>query len=141
MHQAVAKDMCHDFIWRLNSLSANFGFCNISTKRQLFMLYSTSFYGVCVWNLQDKYVDEFYTTCARVSGNFLIYLVAPAVTWRHFHLPIQIQIMNRMVRFMQSCLKCNNTSLNMLSRLNCHGVVHICLKISVTYCHNSNLMP
>ena len=44
--------MCHDFIWRVNVLSANFGFRNISTKRQLFMSYCTSFYGVCLWNLQ-----------------------------------------------------------------------------------------
>ena len=58
----MVKDMCHDFIWRLHSLSANFGFCNISTKRQLFMSYSTSFYGLCIWNLQDKYVDECYAT-------------------------------------------------------------------------------
>ena len=26
-HQAMVKDMCHDFIWRVNALSANFGFC------------------------------------------------------------------------------------------------------------------
>ena len=29
--------MCLDFIWRLNSLSANFGFCNVSTKRHLLL--------------------------------------------------------------------------------------------------------
>ena len=31
-HQAMVKDMCHDFIWRVNALSANLGFCNISIK-------------------------------------------------------------------------------------------------------------
>ena len=36
-------------------------------------------------------------------------------------LPIQIQIMKRMVRFMQSCLKCNKTSLKMLSHLAIQG--------------------
>ena len=61
-YHVMVKDMCHDFIWRVNALSANFGFCNISTKRQLFMSYSTSFYGVCLWNLQDKCVEEFYST-------------------------------------------------------------------------------
>ena len=25
-HQAMAKGMCHDFIWRVNALSANLGF-------------------------------------------------------------------------------------------------------------------
>ena len=34
---------------------------------------------------------------------------------------IKIQIINQMVHFKQSCLKCNNTSLNMLSRLAFHG--------------------
>ena len=58
MHQAMVKDMCDDFLWRLNSLSANFGFCNMSTKRQLLISYCTSFYGVCLWNLQDTCVDE-----------------------------------------------------------------------------------
>ena len=36
-------------------------------------------------------------------------------------LPIQIQIMIRMVRFMQSCLKYNDTSLKMPSLLALHG--------------------
>ena len=30
----MVKDMCHDFIWRVNALSANLDFCNISRKRQ-----------------------------------------------------------------------------------------------------------
>ena len=38
-HQAMVKGMCHDFIWRVNALSANVGFCKISIKRQLFMSY------------------------------------------------------------------------------------------------------
>ena len=59
---SMVKDMCYGFIWRLNSLSANFGFCYISTKRQLLMSYSASFYGVCVWNVKGKYVDELYIT-------------------------------------------------------------------------------
>ena len=49
--------------------------------------------------------------------------------------------MNQMVRFMQSCLKFNNTSLNMLSSRLFTEVVHICLKVSITYFHNSNLIP
>ena len=30
-HQAMAKDMCHDFIWHVNALSANFG-CSFCTN-------------------------------------------------------------------------------------------------------------
>ena len=37
--QAMLKDMCHNFIWRVNALSVNVGFCNKCTKRQLFMSY------------------------------------------------------------------------------------------------------
>ena len=36
-------------------------------------------------------------------------------------LPIQLQIMIRMVRFMQSCSKCNNTNLKILSHLALQG--------------------
>ena len=90
-------------------LSANFGFCNINTTCQLFMSYGTSFYVVCLWNLQDKYVDEFYSTWRKSIRKLFIYLVVPI----GICFPIQIQIiMNRIVRFMQSCFKCNNTSFN-----------------------------
>ena len=80
----MVKDMCHDFIWRVNALSANSGFYNISTKPQLFMSYCTSFYGVCLWNLQDKRVEEFYTTWRKVSENCVIYQFALTVIWCHF---------------------------------------------------------
>ena len=100
---SMIKDMCHDFIWRVNALSANVGFCKISTNRQLFMSYCTSFYGVCLWNLQDKCVEEFYATW-RKGIRKLFNL--PVCTHRNVVLlltdclPIQSQIINRMVRFM-----------------------------------------
>ena len=120
----MVKDMCHDLIWRVNALSANFGFCNISTKRQLFMSYCTSFYGVCLWNLQDKCVEEFYATWRkgiRKLFNLPVCTHCNMVPLLADCLPIRIPIMNRMVRFMQSCLKCNNTSLKMLSTLQGSG--------------------
>ena len=121
MHQAMVKDMCHDFIRHLNSLSANFGFCNISTN----LNYSccTIPFLWCVSLEQDKYLDEFYTTWRKgIRKRFNL----PRCT--HCNMapllvecfPIQIQIMNRMVCFMQSCIRCNNTSLNMLSHLAFH---------------------
>ena len=60
---------------------------------------------------------------ARVSGNFNL----PGCTHCNIVpllvacLPIQIHIMNGMVCFMQSYLKCNNTSLNMLYHLAFHA--------------------
>lgn len=123
-HQAMVKDMCHDFIWRVNALSANFGFCNINIKRQLYMSYCTSFYGVCLWNLQNKHLDMFYTTWRkgiRKLFNLPVCTHCNMVPLLADCLPIQIQIMNRMVRFMQSCLKCSNSSLKMLSHLAFQG--------------------
>ena len=108
----------------LYGVSANFGYCNISTKRQLLMLYCTSFYGVCLWNLQDKRVEEFYTTWRegiRKLFNLSVCTHCNMVPLLADYLPIQIQIMVRMVRFMQSCLKCNNTSLKMFSHLALQG--------------------
>ena len=55
------KDTSHDSIWRVNALSANFWFVN----RQLLMSYCISFCGVCLWNLQDKCVEEFYCVTQR----------------------------------------------------------------------------
>ena len=88
----MVKDMCHDFIWRVKTLYANFGFCNISTKRQLFMSYYTSFY-VCGTH-KTNVLRSFILSGAKVSVNCSIYhcnmvpLLADC-------LPIQIQIMIR----------------------------------------------
>ena len=123
-HQAMVKNMCHGFTWRVNALSANFVFCNISTQCQLFMSYFISFYGVCLWHLEDKRVEEFYTTCPkgiRKLFNLPVCTHCNMVPLLANCLPIQIQIMIRLVRFMQSCLKCNNTSLKMLSNLALQG--------------------
>ena len=78
--------ICHEFIWRVNALSANLGFCNISTKRQLFMSYCTSFYdsGVCLWNLQKNVLKSFILCGAKVSENWSIYQFALTVTRCHF---------------------------------------------------------
>ena len=64
MRKAMVKDMCHDFIWLLNSLSANFGFCNISTKRYKTSIIYVVLYLIlwCMSLEQDKHVDEFHTT-------------------------------------------------------------------------------
>lgn len=73
MHMPMVKDVFRDFIWRLNALLVNFGCYNSSIKRQWFMAYCTSCYGVCLWNLQEKYVNEFYTTW-RKDKNKLVNL-------------------------------------------------------------------
>ena len=75
---SMIKDMYHDLTWRVNSLSANFGFCNISTKRNFVISYCT-FYGVCLWKLQVKYVDGFHTTWRKGISKLFIYLFSPIV--------------------------------------------------------------
>ena len=124
VHQDMVKNLCHDFTWRLNSLVCNFGFCNIKTKRQLFISFCTSFYGVCLWNLQDKHVKEFYVTWRkgiRKLFNLPIRthcnLLPPVIEC----LPIHIQIMKRMVGFIQSCLHSKTSSLRLLSHLALQG--------------------
>ena len=80
----------------------------------------TSFYGVCLWNLQDKCVEEFYSTWRkgiRKLFNLPVCTHCNMVPLLADCLPIQIQIMNRMMRFMKSCLKCYNPCLKMLSHL------------------------
>ena len=78
------------------------------------MSYCSSFYGVCISMMR------FNLHGAKVPGNVSIYQFALTVVIMVLLLllaeclPTQIQIMNRMVRFIQSSLKCNN-SLDRLS--------------------------
>ena len=86
-----------------------FWFCNISTQRQLMFSHCSSFYGVCIS------IMHFHLHGAKVSGNVLIYqfaftiiiLIELLLLLLAECIPIQIQIMNRMVSFIQSSLKCN----------------------------------
>ena len=77
-----------------------------------------------MWNLQDECVEEFYTTWRkgiRKLFNLPVCTHCNMVPVLSDCLPIQVQIMIRMVRFMQSCLRYNNTSLKMLSHLALQG--------------------
>ena len=56
-----------------------FGFCNISTQRQLVMSSSSSFYGVCIS------VMHVHLHGANVSGNVLIYQFALTVVIWHYY--------------------------------------------------------
>ena len=69
-------------------------------------------------------VEEFYTTWRkgiRKLFNLPVYTHCNMVPLLADCLPIHIQIMNQMVRFTHSCLKCNNTCLKMLSHLALQG--------------------
>ena len=56
------RDMSNDLIRRVNAIMSNFSFCSLDIRRQLFMSYCTSFYGLCLFDLQAKELDKFYTS-------------------------------------------------------------------------------
>lgn len=118
------REMSHDLTWRVNSIISNFNFCKSNVKYNLFRSYCTSFYGACLWNMQDKAVNMFYTTWRKSIRKIfdipqrthcnLLPLIADC-------LPIQIQFLSRIVRFIQSCIRSHNDVLNVLSNLALSG--------------------
>ena len=58
----MVSDVARDFLTHLNGILANFNHCDLQTKYRLFVSYCTSYYGSCLWDLQHKLVDVFYTT-------------------------------------------------------------------------------
>ena len=61
-HCYMVRDVATDFLTHLNGILANFNHCDLQTKYRLFVSYCTSYYGSCLWDLQHKLVDVFYTT-------------------------------------------------------------------------------
>ena len=61
-HCYMVRDVARDFLTYLNGILANFNYCDLQTKYRLFVSYCTSYYGSCLWDLQHKLVDVFYTT-------------------------------------------------------------------------------
>ena len=104
------------------------------------MSYCTSFNGSCLWNLQDKYVDTLIAM-RRILGVPLkthckmLHLIANC-------LPIQTQIISRMVKFVQGCIKSDNPSLKLLSDMALRdsgsyfskSCKHIMASYNLTYC-------
>ena len=114
------------FLTHLNCILWYFNYCDLQTKYRLFVSYCTSYYGSCLWDLQHKLVDVFYTTwrkaIRRLFGlprnahcNLLPLVVAC--------LPIQSQLSNRCANFVNSCLNSNNCIhvLKLLSSLALQG--------------------
>ena len=58
----MVRDVARDFLTHLNGILANFNHCDLQTKYRLFVSDCTSYHGSCLWDLQHKLVDVFYTT-------------------------------------------------------------------------------
>ena len=106
---------------------------------------NTSYYGSCLWNLQHKLVDVFYTTWRKAIRRLfglprnahcnILPLVAAC-------LPIQSQLLNRCANFVNSCLNSNNSILKLLSSLALQGsgsqMANNCNLIKFVYRIDSN---
>ena len=120
----MVRDVARDFLTHLNGILANFNHCDLQTKYRLFVSYCTSYYGSCLWDLQHKLVDVFYTTwrkairrlfvLPRIAHCNMLPLVAAC-------LPIQSQLLSRCTNFVNSCLNSNNSILKLLSSLALQG--------------------
>ena len=98
----MVRDVARDFLTHLNGILANFNHCDLQTKYRLFVSYCTSYYGSCLWDLQHKLVDVFYTTWRKAIRRLfglpsnahcnMLPLVAAC-------LPIQSQLLNRCANF------------------------------------------
>ena len=123
-HIDMVRNMCQDLIWRTNSVIDNFSFCEPSTLCQLFKSYCTSFYGISLWNLEDKSVCKFYTTwrkCVRkllgvpnMTHGYLLPLIMEC-------LPIETQVLTRFVKFFYTCYSSYNPCLRLLSNIALNG--------------------
>ena len=145
VHTEVIRDMSHDLTWRVNSVLAYFRFCNSNTKFELVMSYCTSFYGSCLLNLQDKSVDTFYVTWRKAIRRILgvpLKTLCKMLPLIANCLPIETQIISRMVKFVQGCIKSDKPSLKLLSDMALRGsgshfsksCNHIMASYNLTYC-------
>ena len=133
------------FLTHLNGILANCIYCDLQTKYRIFVSYYTSYYGSCLWDLQHKLVDVFYTTWRKAIIRLfglprnahcnLLPLVAAC-------LPILGQLLNRCANFVNSYLNSNNCILKLLSSLALQGSVsqmaNNCNLIKYVYRINSN---
>ena len=123
-HCYMVRDVARDLLTHLNGILANFNHCDLQTKYRLFVSYCTSYYGSCLWDLQHKLVDVFYTTWRKAIRRLfrlprnahcnMLPLVAAC-------LPIQSQLLNRCANFVNSCLNSNNSIFKLLSSLALQG--------------------
>ena len=120
----MVSDVARDFLTHLNGILANFNYCDLQTKYRLFVSDCISYYGSCLWDLQHKLVDVFYTIWRKAMRRLfgfprnahcnLLPLVAIC-------LPIQTQLLNLSAIFLNSCLDSNNSILKLLSSLALQG--------------------
>ena len=110
----MVRDVARDVLTHLNGILANIYYCDLQTKYRTFVSYYTSYYESCMWDLQHKLVDVFYTTWRKAIIRLfglpsnahcnVLPLVAAC-------LPIQSQLLNRCENFLNSCLNSNNSIL------------------------------
>ncbi len=54
------RDAAHDLESRVNGVLSNFSHCQLDVLYKLFTYYCTSYYGSCLWSLEDSKIEQFY---------------------------------------------------------------------------------
>ena len=128
----AARQMANDMTWRAISVVSNFSYCSVEVRRKLFLSFCTSFYGICLLDLQSKEFDNFYTAWRKVVRkvfNVPVRTHSRLLPGIAECLPIKDQICERLVRFAKSC-QCGSNSCIVL-------FINMALNDSGSYMSNS----
>ena len=121
--QTAVRQMANDMTWRVNSLISNFSFCSFEVRRKLFMFFCTSFYGICLLDLQSREFENFFTAWRKAIRKVF---KVPARTHSCLLpgiaecLPIKEQTCERLIRFAKSCLSESNPCVVLLMDIALH---------------------
>jgi hypothetical protein len=125
-NNSFAKDIAlkrGDFIGRIHSILQELHFANPLVKMRMFSIYTTSFYGSCLWNIFDGPCDRLYTAwnnAVRMAFDL------PRDSHRYFIEEIsecphpQVMLAKRFVKFHETLQKTRKYGVRFLSEL-CAG--------------------
>ena len=120
----VFQDASFTLIRCVNSVLSNFRHCSYGVKYQLFISYCTSFYGCPLWNVSDKYVNNFYISSRKAIRKIfdLPYKThtntLPIISECH---PMPCQLLCRMLKCICNALSSPNIYLRLLMNIATQG--------------------
>ena len=118
------RDAAHDLVRRVNGVLSNFSHCKIDVLYKLFTSYCTSYYGSCLWSLEDSKIEQFYVAWRKSLWKIfklqsrshckLLPIIANCI-------PIYEQLICRLYKFAVEAINSNNIINRLLMSVALHG--------------------
>ena len=124
INKTIVRSAINDFMIRFNEVLCLFNYINFDIKYSLLKTYCMPLYGSQLWDYDSNFVNEFFVTwrkCLRKLLNLPYTTHCNLLPGICNDFPVEVQLYLRLVKFVNSCLVVDNSSVSLCIKLALQG--------------------